>query len=236
MIRVHGNGRSLLVRIDGFPGTRVYGTASRDRAIEHVVEWRKSVEDLVKFLSERTSDSTFAPGEGATCEDGDLDAEAWIDYVLWQCGEGIATALVDTMRQDARFVSLEGRWFLRSLAVVPSGPQVDRLARVLLSASDHPLTVDEMLPWLPSPAAVGDAGRFGLALALFGRPDLFTNLDADTWPRWVLAGPPIGTYTARYAAFDPETMDVLCEPGESLTPGVVERLWALGLLASVVAR
>ncbi len=234
VVRVYGNGRGLLVRIDGFAGSRVYGTAPHGRFNGDVTEWRKSVEDLVEFLADRTRGCAYAP-EG-TGEDEDLDTGAWVDYVLWLHGEGIVTLLLDAMRQDARFVSLEGRWFLRSLAAVPDRVQLERLAGAFLMASDHPWAVDEMLQWLPSPAPTGDAGRFGLALALFGQPDLFVNLGTDTWPRWALAGPPTGTFTARYAAFDPETLDVLCEPGESLTPEAVERLWALGLLASVVAR
>jgi hypothetical protein len=106
----------------------------------------------------------------------------------------------------------------------------------MLYAVDRPLTAAELLRWVPPPVPAGDSGLFGLVLRLYERPDLFRNVDSDARPRWVLAGPPPGDLVARYAAFDPESYALLCEPGEALAPEMVQRLWQVGLLGSVVER
>ena len=211
-------GRAVVVRLDGEPGIRIYGGAPASGDTVSVVEWRQSVEDLIRTLPDRDS------------------VEARVDYVLWSLGESILTTLLSALRQDGRFISLDGRWFLQSAAAVPSGEQLEGLAYAMVSAADHPLTVVEMLPWLPPPVSQGDPGLFGLALGLHQRPDLFVNVDSDTRPRYSLVAPPPGDYTARYAAFDPQTYGLLCDAGDALTPAVVQRLWELDLLRTVVER
>lgn len=119
---------------------------------------------------------------------------------------------------------------------MPSDRQLEGLAYAMVAAADRPLTVGEMLPLLPAPSSQGDAGLFGLALGLYQRPDLFLNIDSEPRPRYSLAAPPPGDYTARNAAFDPQTYGLLCEVGDTLTPETVQRLWELGLLSTVIER
>lgn len=211
-------GRAVVVRLDGESGTRIYGGAPASGDTVSVVEWRQSVEDLIRTLPDHDS------------------VEARVDYVLWSLGEPILTALLSVLRQDGRFVAVDGRWFLRSIAVVPSDRQLEGLAYAMVAAADRPLTVGEMLPLLPAPSSQGDAGLFGLALGLYQRPDLFLNIDSEPRPRYSLAAPPPGDYTARNAAFDPQTYGLLCEVGDTLTPETVQRLWELGLLSTVIER
>ena len=182
------------------------------------MRWRRSVEDLVRVLPDRSDESSL------------------IDYALYRFGERVATSLLNALRQDVRFVAMEGQWFLRSLAVRSDRTQLDGLAQAMLVAADRPMTAAELLPLVPPPVAEGAAGLFGLALTLQEHPDLFANVDAGPRPRWVLTGAPSGHYTARLAAYDPETWDVLCEPGEALDAATLQRLWSLGLLPVVLAR
>ncbi len=211
-------GRTVVVRLDGESGTRIYGSAPASGDTVSVVEWRQSVEDLIRTLPDCDS------------------VEAHVDYVLWSLGGSILTALLSVLRQDGRFIALDGRWFLRSVAVVPSDQQLEGLAFAVVTVADRPLTVAEMLPLLPAPSSQGDAGLFGLALGLSQRPDLFLNIDAETRPRYSLVAPPPGDYIARNAAFDPQTYGLLCEVGDTLTPETVQRLWELGLLSTVIER
>lgn len=215
VIRMQGNG--AMVRIDGRPSPQVFGTASSQQGGSALRHWRRSVEDLVRALPDRS------------------DELSSIDYTLYRFGEAAAANLLSALRQDIRFVTLEGQWFLRSLVVSPSPAQLDGLAYAMLLA-DRPMTVAELLPLVPPPATSGAAGRFGLSLCLQERPDLFYNVDDGARPRWALSGVPPGDYVARFAAYDPETGDVLCEPGDGLDAATVQRLWALGLLRAVVAR
>ncbi len=159
-----------------------------------MVEWRQSVEDLIRTLPDHDS------------------VEARVDYVLWSLGEPILTALLS--RLAAGWEVHCPRWSLvppeyrRSAA----DQQLEGLADYpMVVAADRPLTVGEMLPLLPAPSSQGDAGLFGLALGLYQRPDLFLNIDSEPRPRYSLAAPPPGDYTARHAAFDPQTYGLLCE-------------------------
>lgn len=211
-------GKGVVVRLDGEPGTRIYGAAPALGDALGVVEWRQSIEDLVRDLLGRT------------------DRRSRVDLVFWCYGETIVATLLTALRNDHRFVSLEGRWYLRSAATVPSVVQLDGLAHAMLSSADRPMAVSELLRWVPPPVPAGDGGLFGLALGLHQRPDVFANVDSDTRSRWVLAGPPPGAYIARYAAYDPESFALLCEPGESLDEAVVQRLWSLDFLGTVAVR
>jgi hypothetical protein len=216
VLKIQGN--SVIVSIDGLQGTRIYGRAPRIGGDAALDRWRRSIEDLVAVLEERD------------------DEPSSVDYVFWLHGERIVTLLRHALRQDTRFVSLAGDWFLAKLAVRPSEAQVVGLAHALLQRAESAMTDEQLTALLPPGASEGDARRFGLALAIRERPDLFTNVEADGRRRWTLAGPPPGVYTARLAAYDPETYDVLCEPGDTLAPATVRRLWALDLLGLVVGR
>jgi len=216
IVRIQGGG--VTVRIDGRPGTHVYGTTSTQQGGQALMRWRRSVEDLVRVLPDRSDEASL------------------IDYALYRFGETVATNLLSALRHDGRFVAMDGQWFLRSLAVQSDRRQLDGLAQAMLVAVDRPMTAAELLPLVPPPVAGGAAGLFGLALSLQEHPDLFANVDSGARPRWVLTSAPSGDYTARLAAYDPETWDVLCEPGEALDAATVQRLWSLGLLPAVLAR
>ena len=131
-------------------------------------------------------------------------------------------------------MSLEGMWFLRQLAELPSLEELAMVNRALLFSED-PLSVDELQArCLREPQVRTTPRRFGLALALQERQDLYANVGTDGRPRWVLIEPPPGHYRARMAAYDPDTFQVLCEPGETLPSDVVQRLWDLELLQRVM--
>jgi hypothetical protein len=208
----------VVVSIDGQRGTRIYGTATRGRTDERLNRWRRSIEDFVAVLEDRTDE--------ASC----------VDYIFWLHGERIVPLLRDALRNDTRLVSLETRWFLTKLATRPSEDQLLTLAHAMLRDPIETATYSDLLALLPSAAAEGDAGRFGLALAMGERPDLFSNVEVGGRTRWALPGPPPGDYTARLGAYDPDTYAVLCEPGDRLSPEVAQRLWDLDLLSTVVDR
>ncbi|MGC9320604.1 MAG: hypothetical protein ACP5KN_21405 [Armatimonadota bacterium] len=211
-------GNSVIVTIDGQRGTRIYGTATRRREDKDLDRWRRSIEDLVTVLEDRT------------------DEPSCIDYVFWLHGERIVSLLRNALRDDTRLVALEERWFLAKLAARPTEDQLLGLARAMLRDPKETITYADLLALMPAATIEGDAGRFGLALAMRERPDLFSNVEVGGRTRWALAGPPPGEYTARLAAYDPDTYAVLCEPGDTLSPESAQRLWDLDLLTVVIDR
>jgi len=162
-----------------------------------------------------------------------VEPEERAEAILLTHGDRVVSQLLDALRGDKRFVRLTGRWFLRDLAVPPTEEQPTALAWAMVPL-EEPQPTDALVPLVQPPLAESDAGLFGLYLAMRERADLFRNVDPGKRPRWVLAGPPPGPCPPRHAAYDPQTYEVLCLPGQPLPPETVRRLWDLGLLRVVL--
>jgi hypothetical protein len=87
---------------------------------DRLERWRQFVEDLVEARR------------------GSRDLETQTGYVLLEHGERVVSQLLDALRADERFVRLAGRWFLRELAVPPTGEQLAALAWAMV-ALEEPL-------------------------------------------------------------------------------------------------
>jgi hypothetical protein len=160
----------------------------------------------------------------------DIDKEA--DSVILKYGEAIVSQLLNALLDDERFVQLSARWFLRNLVLPLSEVQLASLAWAMLKIIEPPSTEDLLL-LLPAPVQEGDPSLFGLYLAMQSRPGIFANADPGQRPRWLLVGPPPGPATAHYAAYDPESYCVLCEPGEKIEVNTAKRLWELNLFPAI---
>jgi hypothetical protein len=176
--------------------------------------WRKKVEEAVARLRRAQT------------------MDEWTELIALEHGDRVASQLLDALRADERFVRLAGGWFLHRLAVPPSEEQLAALAWAMLGL-DEPQPTQDLLSLLDPPVTEGDAGLFGLYLGMRDRTDLFANADPGQRPRWVLAAPPPGPAVAGYAAYDPDTHQVLCEPDETLDESTARRLWELDLFRVV---
>jgi len=158
--------------------------------------------------------------------------EEQVRLVILEHGQRIVSRLLNALRADERFVRLAGRWFLRELAVSPTEEQLTALAWAMLGL-EEPQPTTALVPPVQPPLAEGDPGLFGLYLAMRDHQDFFDNVDPGKRPRWVLAGPPPGSFTPSYAAYEPETYEVLCLASQPAPPEATKRLWDLGLLKAV---
>jgi hypothetical protein len=200
------------VNIDALGESRIYSTQADE---EKLLRWRQFVEHLVNARR------------------GASDVETQIEYVILEHGERVISQLLDALRVDERFVLLAGHWFLRELAVRPTDVQLTALAWAMVGQAE-PQPTDTLAPLVQPSLTDGDPGLFGLYLALRDRPDLFENADPGQRPRWRLAGAPPGPFIPRHAAYDSETYEVFCVPGEPASPEIVRRLWDRGLLSAVL--
>ena len=66
------------------------------------------------------------------------------------------------------------------------------------------------------------------------RNDLFEDVKQGERPAWILVGTPPGSVMAKHAGYDPETYEILCQPGGEIESDQVKRLWDLELLRSVI--
>lgn len=176
--------------------------------------WRKKVEEAVARLRRAQT------------------VDEWTELIALEHGDRVASQLLHALRADERFVRLAGRWFLRRLAAPPSEEQLANISWAMLGL-DEPQPTQGLLALLDPPGTEGDAGLFGLYLGLRDRTDLFANADPGQRPHWILAGPPPGPAVASYAAYDPDTHYVLCEPDETLDENAARRLWELDLFRAV---
>jgi hypothetical protein len=229
-------GRRVGVRIDGDARVRFLSTTVRQDAASAVSRWRASLATRIEGAAAPATmpSGRSQAGDGAMI--GAVQRDSGIDDALWRCGVTLFGELLAALRHDMRFVALDGRWFVRSLVLSPGQAQLEDLAQRMVPHIDRPLTVVEMAALSPSLDGSRDAVVYGLAMALRERPDLFSQVPGGARDRWVLSGPPVGSYIARLAAYDPETWVVLCEPGERLSQEIVARLWALGLFGVVVSQ
>ena len=200
------------IQIDALNDRRDYSTVESPAKLQ---KWREFVENLV------------------ATRQGTQDEKTRVEYVLLRFGERLVTQVLNALKQDSRFIELDGRWFLRQLAAFPTEEQLGFLAWKMVPFHEPRSTID-LVSLVQPPLVAGDAGVFGLYLALRQHPALFGNADPGLRPRWRLVGPPPGAGMARNAAYDPATYTVLCMPGETLAPELVVRLWNLNLLEAII--
>ncbi len=210
---IHAEDDSVVVNVDGITASQVFGLGPGARARE----------------DEATEAEMLGFGQR-------FDEDAQIDFILWRYGPRAVGRLLQSLDADSRFVELEGLWFLRKLAVRPTGGMLARLAAAMFEQNPGPVRLDDVVAALSLAGTAQAAARFGLAQALSERTGLFENIGSAARPLWTLAGPPPLVFTARHAVYDPETYVVLCVPGETLSAEVAQQLWSAGLLRSALGR
>lgn len=197
----------VVVKVDGIATPQVYGLGVADGMTPD-----PAAEAEMASLAERE------------------DLASQVDDVLWRFGPFVVSRLLHALEADDRFVELEGRWFLRELAERPRETEMAALARALFQGSAEPKSIAELLALMPSFQGDSAAARFGLLLELRARRDLFDRVGASSHPSWKLAAPPAMRLVASHAVYDPETYEILCMPGDTLSREIARRLWRAGLL------
>jgi len=185
---------------------------------ENATRWYRTIEQAVNAMRQ------ICQGEDRT------------DLVLLEHGERIVSRLLDALQADERFLTLEGRWFLRELLEPLSDVQIEGLFQWMLARSEPASTAD-LVPLVDPPLPGGDVGLFSLYAALLDRPERFANVGTPTRPLWQAVRPPPPPperAVAAYYAYDPETFEILVQPGQRLTQRLAQRLQDLGLYDDIV--
>jgi len=163
----------------------------------------------------------------------DLDEQ--VERILLERGESIVSRLLGALQADGRFISLCGRWFLRDLLQPVPEADLKGIHKQLRATMASPST-EEILTWLPAVELPEDVRLFSLYEALLAHPELFRNVGDATQPRWAAVPfvPEWNEARTTCYAYDPETYEILIEPGQRLTKGLAMRLQQLGLYEKVV--
>ena len=155
------------------------------------------------------------------------------ESILRQHGEVILSRLEEALESDPRFTGLEGKWFLaqRLPRLEP-----DALRNVHRTWLQNPsASIEEILSGLKEAGSMDDALlRMALQTALIGLPERFENIGTPAYPQWKARLPEIEHAEVTHYAYDPQTYEILCRPGQRLSQKKATRLQELNLYAYVV--
>jgi len=199
--------RTCLRTLPGTQNAQRFGPASQT--------WREIVSDLAE--NKLRSNDLAERAEG----------------LLLRYGEHILTYLLDALQMDPRFIGLDGKWcLLKSLP--PIDPEsVQAIHRYLLQ--NQPATLDEILPVVQ---AVRTTDPVLVKMALYSTlqqsPGRFENAGTSAHPLWKARLPAHDQARVTHFAFDPQTFEILCRPGQRLSQRLARRLQDLDLYPYVV--
>ncbi|GAB4405981.1 MAG: hypothetical protein Kow00123_18460 [Anaerolineales bacterium] len=202
-----------IMQLDGATERVTYERESQDT--EKAKRWREKVREVAAQMR------------------GASDTEDRVDGVLLEHGERIFARLLQALQSDDRFLALDGRWFVRDLTAKLTADQVRALAAALAQRGE-PVATADLVPLVPPPLPEGDAGRFSVYDALLARPGRFANVGTATRPMWRIVPVPWERAVGAFFAYDPDTYEILLQPGAPVNKKQAERLQALGLYDALV--
>ena len=161
------------------------------------------------------------------------DPEEQAEGILLEHGEHILTRLAISLQMDTRFICLDGRWYLIL--------ELPRIESSSLHAIHHFLlqnlaaSVDDLLPVLTE-SSTTDASLLKMAIhtTLHHFPDRFENIGTSARPRWKARVPELEQAEVTHFAYDSQSYEILCRPGQRLSQKKARRLQELELYAHVV--
>lgn len=153
-----------------------------------------------------------------------------VEIVLLEHGAYITSKLLTALQGDMRYFQYDGRWFLGDLLVDISSGQIQQLYLRMLTAQET-LTLSEIiriLGWEKN-----DVHVISLHHVLQQYPEQFEALEN----RWCALKPPPPSWDqaqGTYYVYDPDTYEIILQPGQPLKKQVAERLKDLGWYEDVV--
>lgn len=159
--------------------------------------------------------------------------EEQAEGILLKYGERLLTRLAEALGRDPRFTGFEGKWYLGD-GLPRIGPQtLQALHRFLLQ--NQPASLEDLLPVVTeSPPANVSLVRMAVHFTLVRSAERFENIGTNIRPQWKARPPAHDQAEVTHFAFDPQTFELLCRPGQRLTQKKARRLEQLNLYAHVV--
>jgi hypothetical protein len=164
-------------------------------------------------------------------QSGRANIEEQENIVLLKHGAHIASRIRDVLESDHRFASLSHRWYLQKWIPEISRDELKKAHRQILKASQQTtlLQLSEQIQGIPD----GDIGEISLIQALSKTPDLFQPSE-DGWQAVPIPLPTWQQAIVTHYAYDPNSYEILCRPGQRLSQKQAHRLQELELYPHVV--
>ena len=204
----------LKMHMDGIANPIEYERAPHGS--ENAVKWYTKVREVViqKEQSGETSEQTEA--------------------IILKHGERIVSRLLHSLEENGGFIGLENSWYLKELIQLLTKDQLDNLYKNLL-VLPNPQPVDQLVSMvIPSPP-VNKESRFSVHLGCLNHPKRFSNTGTPSRPLWQAIAPSPEEAVVTYYAFDPQTYQILTQPGQRLSQRQAQRLQDLGLYSQIVS-
>ena len=155
------------------------------------------------------------------------------ESILLKYGERIVGHLEEALQSDPRFTSLEGKWFLADKLPAIEPESLQKIHRMLLQTTSS--SVDEILSVVKAERSTDKTlWRLAVQTALQRSPERFENIGTPARPQWKARLPEVEQAEVTHYAYDPQTYEILCRPGQRLSQKKVQRLQELNLYAHVV--
>jgi hypothetical protein len=156
------------------------------------------------------------------------------ESILLEHGENILSLLKEALESDPRFTGLEGKWFLAERLPYLEPEALQTVHRTLLQ--NPSASIEEILSLLNEQASTDEAlMKLALQTALLRLPERFENIGTLAYPQWKARLPEIEHAAVTHYAYDPQTYEILCRPGQRLSPKKAARLQELNLYGYVVS-
>lgn len=164
---------------------------------------------------------------------GSGSPEEQAEGLLLEHGESILTRLAGALRQNPRFTSLMGRWALRECLPRLDPESLQVVHHFLLQ--NQGASLDDIMPVLKEHLAVDvHLLKMAVQVALQAAQERFEDIGTAARPQWKARLPAHDQAQVTHFAFDPQTFEILCSPGQRLSQKRARRLQELDLYAHVV--
>jgi hypothetical protein len=187
-----------------------------ERTKIYYIEIKKSIWERERQLSDQSLATTI---------------DERVEVMLLKKGAEIASKIQSALEKDKRFSLMNQHWFLRVwIHEIPQSTILLVHKQIIKTTKTATLSqLKELIHGLPE----GEVGELSLLEALSKAPDLFQPSE-DGWLVVTLPPPLPENAVGKYYVYDPETYEILLNPGSRLTKKVANRLMELGLYADVV--
>lgn len=181
----------------------------------NAVQWHETVREVVE----------------KKLQSDDLEQQA--EGILLRYGERILSHLAETLHSDSRLTEFEGKWF--PTKKLPRLDDADLKLMHRTALQQPSLTLDELMAQVKKNVSIDETFlRVAIQATLEGAPHRFEKTGTSAQPQWKARLPEPSQAEVTHFAYDPQTYEILCRPGQRLTQKNAQRLQELNLYPHVV--
>lgn len=183
---------------------------------ENAIKWHNFVREVI---AKYTSSSSL---------------EDRVIAVFTEFGGKITSRVQEVLKTDDRFVSVDQFWFLSKLVEDLASPDLIKIYKILSSLKE-PLTLGEISKNISLEESDELIKKFTIKKALLTNINLFTKIDSKVGNLYQAHIPEIENAQIVNYAYDPDTYEIICTPGDKLSQKTIDKLKEHGLLAGVIS-